>query len=79
MTVDLLLSVVVEKARRRSGLNGSIASAALQTTRAGLGGGEGVVVRAFTHCLERVLIGSDRPKLSLTLKNAAGALDEDQR
>ncbi len=39
----------------------------------------GVVVGAFTHCLKRILIGSDRPKLSLTLKNAAGALDVNQQ
>lgn len=39
----------------------------------------GVVVGVFTHCLKRILIGSDRPKLSLTLKNAVGALDKNQQ
>lgn len=39
----------------------------------------GVVAGAFTHCLKRILMGSDRPKLSLTLKNAAGALDMNQQ
>lgn len=36
----------------------------------------GVVVGAFTHCLKRILMGSDRPKLSLTLKNAAGGFGQ---
>lgn len=39
----------------------------------------GVVFGAFTHCLKRILMGSDRPKLSLTLKNAVGALDKNQQ
>lgn len=36
------------------------------------GGGAGGPAGGFTHCVKRILMGSDRPKLSLTLKNVAG-------